>query len=268
MDNVKSKIIAVVIVAGLITVGISIPLFLKDDTPPNGNGDTPGDDTPNDPPVLIYSSPLTNPTINEGETQDFGVNVTDLNNDILVYQWTLNDSNVGTNSANYSYISNFDSAGNYSVKVRTSDGKAYIEKSWNLTVNNVNRAPVLSNPNPSSDPIINEGENQEFNITATDPDLDSLTYHWTENGSTVGSDSDIYLQTTNPGDAGDYEIKVNVTDGEIYMAYTWILHVSSVNSAPQLSNPNPNSDPTIYETASQEFNITATDGDSDPLTYV
>ena len=132
-------------------------------------------------------------------------------------------------------------------------------------MNDVNRTPVIDTYYPPTDPTIFEGESQDFNITYHDPDGDSFTIQWYQNGSLVGSDgSNIFVADYDS--AGVYNVTVAVSDGLEEVSHEWTLAVLNVNRPPVIDTYYPLSNPTIREGESQEFNVTKSDADGDPLT--
>lgn len=218
-------------------------------------------------PTIDDFYPTSNPTINETQSQEFNITVTDPDNDPITYAWFIDRALVGGNQDTYTHNTNYDSAGIYTIKVNATDGEVIIEKMWTLTVINVNRAPEITYIYPAiSSPEINENENQDFNITARDLDDDPLTIRWYVDGGLVQIGGN-YTFTTDYDFAGVYTVKVNVTDGELVDNNLWTLTVIDVNRAPEITYIFPtNSTPKINENESQDFNITVRDLDGDPLT--
>ncbi|MFX1312140.1 MAG: ABC transporter substrate-binding protein [Promethearchaeota archaeon] len=95
----------------------------------------------------------------------------------------------------------------------------------------VNHAPVINSYYPLVDPSINETETQEFNISATDPDGDPLTYGWYLNGTKVGGNYPNYIFDANYNPYSIYTVKVNVTDGDQVASRSWTLTVNIIWSA-------------------------------------
>ena len=92
---------------------------------------------------------------------------------------------------------------------------------------NINQPPTINSYYPLVNPYINETETQEFNVIASDPDGDPLTYGWYINGTEVGGNFSNYLfdATINPN--GTHTVKVNVTDGIHVVNRFWTLTVSN-----------------------------------------
>jgi hypothetical protein len=111
----------------------------------------------------------------------------------------------------------FEDSGNYLALVRVTDPEgAFDEKSVSITVNNVNRPPVLANIGPL---LVHEGSQLIRTITTSDPDLQVVTFNaaglpafatFNDEGGGVGT------LTLKPDykDAGLYHTTVTVTDPE------------------------------------------------------
>ncbi len=252
----KNLFLVLIIAIGIISGTVMISFFFR-----------PSADLSNNQPQIIDRNPSTNKIISEGESQVFRITALDADDDVLSFIWTINDTSAGENVNNFTFLSNFDSAGSYLIKAEVSDGKATTSTSWILVVLNVNRNPYITDPQPAIDPSIAEGESQVFNIMANDPDNDPLTCQWTVDDSPVGTNSTTYTHDTGFDDKGTYQIKVNITDGELSDEYSWTLYVGDVNRAPFITDFQPSTNPTINEGESQEFNISASDLDNDALTY-
>ena len=103
--------------------------------------------------------------------------------------------------------------------------------SWVFTTEKekVNHKPVIKYYQPLFNPLINETESITFNITATDPDNDNLTYYWyINNALLIGENNDSYTFISNYTSYGVYEIKVIVTDDgspQLTDNHTWTLKI-------------------------------------------
>lgn len=90
-------------------------------------------------PMINFYHPFINPTILEGETQEFSITKSDVDLDPLTVEWYLNETKMYEASDSYFYVSGFESAGAYNVAVTVSDGEGQSRREWFLTVVNVNR---------------------------------------------------------------------------------------------------------------------------------
>jgi len=220
----------------------------------------------NAPPTIDDYYPLTDPTINEDESQQFNVTYSDPDGDPLTVEWLLNSSLVGS-AENYTFTADYESAGTYNVTVIVSDGVNQTSHEWTLTVLNVNRPPTVDSYYPDSNPTISEGESQVFNVTYSDPDGGLLTVQWYLNGSLVGSD-DNYTFTADYDSAGVYNVTVVVSDGLAQTSYEWTLTVTNVNRAPTVDSYTPEDlEPEADEGEGLNFTHTSSDLDNDTLSY-
>ncbi len=250
-----NKIGRLLIIAAIAALGIGIPMMLTAPPVPTNLA-----------PRIVSGYPMNDPSINETESQLFNVTAQDPEGGPLSYAWMVDSVKVGLDADSYTFTTDYSSAGSYLVKVRISDGTLTGERSWTMTVLNRNRDPIMTENKPSSDPTINEGESQEFNVTVADPDGDTLAYAWSMDDTPAGTNSRSFTVDTSIGDAGTYAVEVNASDGAGSVTHAWTLSVLAANSAPVLSDPSPSADPTIDETDSIEFSIAAVDPDLDPLT--
>lgn len=121
------------------------------------------------------------------------------------------------------YTTTYDDAGEYVVTVTVSDGEKTTSHDVIITVNNINRAPVLE----LAENI--EGiEKQLISIDAktADPDGDTLSMTYSapfdENGE----------WQTAVGDHGDYTIKVTVSDGDLSSAKSTQVFIEYFDKPP------------------------------------
>ena len=88
----------------------------------------------NNAPVINSFSPLSNPTLNEGSSQDFSIIKSDSDGDSLNVNWYLDGSAVLGGNDSYQYISDYSSAGDHNVAVVVSDGSLSVSREWLVTV--------------------------------------------------------------------------------------------------------------------------------------
>ncbi|MDD3905131.1 MAG: glucoamylase family protein, partial [Candidatus Omnitrophica bacterium] len=175
----------------------------------------------NNPPVIASYVPATtavSATVSAG-TVNFSVAATDADGDNLTYKWTVDGSATSNTTSNYVFT--VLSAGTHVVTASVTDNKiASTEEpvtTWNITIaeDPVNNSPEITAHTPGGSSFsMTSGNSQVFSVTATDLDsADTLTYAWTVDGVTVGTNSNSY--TYAPSTEGAYAIKVTVTDGKI-----------------------------------------------------
>jgi hypothetical protein len=105
-------------------------------------------------------------------------------------EWTLDGTQVASNSTRYEYNPDFDAARTepYDLKVRFGASEEPLAThSWKVRVDPVNRDPVLVEASPPADTTIREkaGAMVAFSVQATDPDDDELQYAWTVGGKSA-----------------------------------------------------------------------------------
>jgi len=214
----RKNIIAIIIlacigIASVVTIyWISITLY---ETPEEAN----------EAPIILTYYPLLNPSIDETESQEFNVGAYDPDGDPLTYGWYLDGIKVGGNLTTYIFDASGKPIGSYTVKVNVTDGDLTVDHSWTLTVLLENHAPIILTYYPLINPSIYETESQEFNVTASDPEGDPLTYGWYLDGIKVGGNLTTYTFDASGKPIGPYTVKVNVTDGDFVVDHSWTLTV-------------------------------------------
>ncbi|MEW6070719.1 MAG: Ig-like domain-containing protein, partial [Candidatus Thermoplasmatota archaeon] len=217
----------------------------------------------NQPPVITYWLPLA-PSIEIIETDSVAFNITahDPDTITLTYQWYLNGTPiVGANTNAYTFTTNYDSAGIYNITVMVSDGFLIASRSWTVKVNNKNRAPVL---NEIGELIAYEGLLFEFQVSASDPDGESLTFYDNTTLFDINATTGLISFVPDYESNGTYWINITVSDGTDIAYKIFKLIIVNVNRKP-ISSFSPVVAPTINEGESITFNITAYDPDGTSL---
>ena len=123
--------------------------------------------------------PITDKTVNENGSITVDITVTDPDGDDITITATkpgfatLIDNGDGTGTISFS--PGYSDADTYAVTISASDGTDSGSESFNLTVNNVNRHPVL-NDVTDTEITIDAGASQTISLSSSDPDSDGLTY--------------------------------------------------------------------------------------------
>ncbi len=166
------------------------------------------------------------PDVDENDELQFNVTVTDPDLDILSYSWELDGSEEATTQA-WLFEPDYDDEGDYNVTAIISDGINTTSQGWEVTVNNVNRAPVISLYSPTdTTPSITKGQSKSFSISASDPDGDSMSRQWyVNNVAQPGQTGTSYTYTSTS--AGTYTIKVIVDDSDLDDVQLWTLTVNN-----------------------------------------
>jgi PKD repeat protein len=163
----------------------------------------------NNAPVLIQPS---NMTVNEGATADQTLTATDPDAaDVLTFSKVSGPAFMTVSGAGVVHLApGSTDAGTYTASVKVSDnGTPSLSdtKSFSITVNETNRAPVANAGGPYSGSV---GTVISFNGTgSSDPDGDALTYAWNFGDASTGTGptpSHAYAAT------GVYTVSLTVTD--------------------------------------------------------
>ncbi|HLD79416.1 MAG TPA: hypothetical protein VJA18_02555 [Candidatus Nanoarchaeia archaeon] len=158
--------------------------------------------------------------VDENEMVKLNVKVNDPDQDAVQYSFTSPLNKVGQWKTNYG------DAGEYMVTLSATDGVLTTEKQLKIVVNRVNVAPVI---NGVSDLHVKEGEIVKFKPLVSDPNKDEVTI-------TVSDPLKEGTFVTDHTSAGEYQIKVVASDGELETEKTFTLVVDDVNELPVLTN--------------------------------
>jgi beta propeller repeat protein len=213
-------------------------------------------DPTNPTPVL---GPIGNKSVNENTTLTFNVSATD--NDPITYSAQNLPSGATFSGQNFSWTPSYSQAGSYSVTFRASDGNSQDSETITITVNNVNRSPVLSTINDKS---VNENALLSFSVSATDPDGQTLTYSVSGLPSGAVFASQTFTWTPSYDQAGIFTLTFTADDGQAQDSDTIAITVINVNRAPVLAAINNQS---AWTGNALTFSISATDPDGDSVTY-
>ncbi len=214
-------------------------------------------------PVL---DPIGDKSVNEGDLLSFTLTAFDPDGDSLTYSVANlpKGASLDAQTGLFTWTPAFDQAGSYSVTFTVSDGDASDSETITLTVNNVNRAPVLD---PIGDRSITEGQVLSLTLSAQDPDGDPITYSTDPLPAGAQFDAASYLFTWTPtfDQAGSYPVTFSVSDGNLVDAETITLMVTDMNHTPVLD---PIGDKSVKEGNLITFTVSASDPDQgDKLTY-
>ena len=194
-------------------------------------------------PVINYTtvSPEQEYSTDENTTVEFSFNVSHPDNLTLIYYWYLNgnetfnttlENTASLQKINWTCYFNFTSHGNYTVKVMVSDGNATVSCEWVLTVNDVNGRPEITCFYPPKDIVLGNLSCVIFNVTASDPDNDALSYQWMSNGKVVSDQAEYILYAEyNASGNNTYIIEIEITDGKLSDNHTWAVVVVDLNAS-------------------------------------
>ncbi len=158
--------------------------------------------------------------VKENEMVKLNVKVNDPDHDTVDYSFSAPLNKQGQWKTNYG------DAGEYIVSLTASDGKLTTEKRMKIIVNRVNVPPQVSGV---ADLHLKEGEVANFKPVVSDPNGDKVTV-------TVSPPLQDGTFATDHTSAGDYQIKVVASDGELLTEKMFTLTVDDVNELPVLTN--------------------------------
>lgn len=173
-------------------------------------------------------------TMDENTTLSLTINAVDPNGDTPLFFSTQNMPSFVTFSTTATSIAlnfapGFTDAGAYTnLTVLVNDGQGGSDSvSFNLTVNNVNRGPQVTNPGNQTN---TETDSVSLQIVASDPDLQNVFYSATglPAGLTIDVNTGLISGTIPVGAAGVYNVTVTVTDGDVPLnastSFTWTVN--------------------------------------------
>ncbi|MFH1591339.1 MAG: hypothetical protein ABIC95_05435 [archaeon] len=164
-------------------------------------------------------SGLSDITVNEGDEVRLEPVITDSEGDdvAVTYSGWM---------AGPTYLTNFNDEGTYIVTVTASDGKSQSQKTITVTVDDVNRPPVLSDFAPVT---VTEGQTVEVYPIAIDQDKDAVSYRFEEPLDEDG------IWYTKVGDAGSYDLRIEASDGKDKTEKQVKVIVLAKNGAPLIT---------------------------------
>ena len=215
-------------------------------------------------PVL---DPIGSQSANEGTELNITITASDPDGDSLNFSSNASFGTftmINSTATYWSWTPNYTDAGVYYVDFGVSDGELSDNETVEITVNNVNRAPVLDLIGSKT---VDEGTELNITITASDPDGDGLLFSSnTSFGSftPINSTATYWSWTPSYTDAGVYYVDFGVSDGELSDNETVEITVNDVNMPPVLEAIG---DKTGNENETLTIDVNATDPDGDTLTY-
>ena len=156
--------------------------------------------------------------VKEGETVTFEPTVTDPNNDAV-------SINVAEPLTSGTFVTDHTSAGEYAITVLATDGELDSEKSFKLTVHDVNEKPIITGV---EDITIEEGGVVTIKPIISDLDEDPIVLTISQ---PVGDDG---IWETAYTDHGEYKINIVADDGKDRVTQQITVVIEDVNKAPEI----------------------------------
>ena len=206
-----------------------------------------------------------NKTVNENSVLSFDINATDPDGDVVAYSATGVPAGAVFSAGSFSWTPSYTQAGSYTVVFTADDlNGGEDSETITITVNNVNRAPVLAAIGNKS---VNEAAALVFSVSSTDADGQALTLSAANlpAGATFNAGTGVFSWTPSYSQAGAFAgVHFEVTDGAATDSEDITITVSNVNREPVLAAIGAK---TVNENVQLQFTGSATDADGDVLTY-
>jgi alpha-tubulin suppressor-like RCC1 family protein len=180
---------------------------------------------------------LTSPgdkSVDETQLLTFTLSATDPDLDSITYSMTPTLQGVTLNSTSglFSWTPTYEQSGIYPVTFTATANALSNSKKINITVNNINRPPVLT---AIGDKNANEGQLLSFSLSASDPDSNIIAYTMspTITGAVLNSSTGAFLWTPNYVQAGVYNVTFTATDNGIPNLSDYEAITITVQNMPQ-----------------------------------
>jgi len=214
------------------------------------------------PPVLVSPG---DKNVNEGQLVSFTLSATDPDGTTIIYSMvgTPTGSTLNINSGAFAWTPNYTQSGSYPVTFVATAGGLQDSAGITITVNNVNGPPVLVSPGNKN---VSEGQLLSFTLSATDPDLDTITYSMagTPTGSAFDPVSGLFSWTPDYNQVGSYPVAFTATANGASDTKGITITVANTDRAPVLVSPG---DKNVNENELLTFTLSATDPDLDTIAY-
>jgi len=213
-----------------------------------------------------------NKSVDENAPLQFNVSATDPDGTTPVLSATgvpsgASFTNNGNGTGSFSWTPGFDAQGPYNVMIIATDAASSVitdTEAITITVNNVNRPPVLAAIGGKS---VDENALLQFNVSATDPDGNTPTFSASNlpQGASLsnnGNGTATFSWTPSYTNAGSYpNISITASDGQsppLTDSEAFTITVNNVNRAPAVAPVSPQ---TVDEDELLQFNVSASDPD-------
>jgi PGF-pre-PGF domain-containing protein len=209
---------------------------------------------------------IDNKAIDENSILEFTVSAIDPDGDKITYSVAGLPSGAAfdVNTGVFSWTPSTEAAGNYQVTFIAEANGLSDSESITITVGDIGSAPQLD---PSGNKNLNENELLEFVISATDPEGDAITYSVAglPEGAMFDTSTRTFIWRPDYNDSGFYSLDFIAEAGNLTDSETVIITVNNVDREPEMGAIG---NKVVNENETLSFLISATDIDSDPISYL
>ncbi len=219
--------------------------------------------------VLVPSvnrAPVLNPvgskSVNENANLNFIVSGSDPDGNPLTFSTSALPPGATFNASTrtFNWTPTFSQAGSYPLTFTVSDGSLTASETITITINNVNRPPVL---NALTNKTVTAGVTLGFTVSGSDPDGDALTFSYSPllTGATFNATTGVFAWTPTATQAGTYTLTFTAKDsGNLSSSQTMTI---TVQTAPSITTQPLNQTVTAGQSAT--FSVVASG--TTPLSY-
>nr|WP_321497865.1 putative Ig domain-containing protein [uncultured Methanolobus sp.] len=214
------------------------------------------------PPVL---DDIGDRSVDENEELAFTVSANDPDGDSVTYSsiGLPQGASFSSSSGDFTWTPSYDDSGDHTVEFIASANGLEDSETIIITVNNVDRAPVL---NFIGDRSLSENEVLSFTISAIDPDGEDVTYRaeGVPVNATFNTATRQFSWATGYDDSGSYDVTFTASSNALNDSETITIKVSNVDRPVTLD---PVDDFTVNESEVVDFIISGNDPDGDDVVY-
>ncbi len=175
--------------------------------------------------------------VEETHTLSFRVNATDADDSRISYRVDNLPTGAVFTNKQFTWTPTYQQAGKYKVTFTATDGKDYTPYDVLITVKNLDRPPVMAN---ISDKVAAVKSMLSFQVTASDPDNDKLTYSVLNLPAGASFANNTFRWTPQEGLSGVYRVTFVVTDGTLSDSQTINITLTAPlavdNTTPNVNN--------------------------------
>ncbi len=206
-----------------------------------------------------------NKNVNENDLLEFAISANDPEGDTITYSaiGLPDGATFDVNTREFSWTPDYNDSGEYTIIFVAEAGGLTDSENVTITVNNVDREPQL---NPIGNKEVNENGSLGFTISATDIDMDAITYLAVNlpYGSNLNNVTGEFNWVPTYSDSGQYNVQFIADSNGLIKSENVLITVNNVDRAPEFAAID---DMTTDEHQLLIFNISATDEDGDIVRY-